>query len=490
MYEKSLVDDIAYQNIVSSLNYQEEFTQICVFAEKIEKEKSISCIFMLSESSFTVFTQKAILKFYSISETRSCFEITRVYSEKDDEFVLFFQNNFSLKFFTSQTKHILEIIVQHVHNILADTEMPEVDLESFDYTILRHSGYSSLMRFRARVFNENFVINNRINDIYMQFLDSKKNLLDLRIFPDVQHVTQLLLDSVNCEPMIDSIQIPNSFSCWSELSYFFKRNTTIKSLIVSQPPDHLFPFFVQSLRNNPLNKLKQIIFVKTRFDEEQIRQLIEFLKRSKIERLGLRESINHHNSALFMNTLSEEIHATNIKSLDFDNTKSGLNLRQLFIGGSRGIEELSVQNCKIQLAEIFEFLDESSIIKKVDMSGNRCEHLIDDKIQISESLEKIKVANILFGEDNFNRLMKVLCKFKGNVNLSRSILDRERWEHLFTSLHQSENCQISVIHWDDNPISLKFLDFLDSCVNLKKLSLSGCFGSDDLIFNDVVEFLK
>jgi hypothetical protein len=75
-------------------------------------------------------------------------------------------------------------------------------------------------------------------------------------------------------------------------------------------------------------------------------------------------------------------------------------------------------------------------------------------------------------------------------DLSFAVASQGQWTELFDELHAVGESRVRSLTWSDNPISLKFLDFLDCCGELRTLDLSGCVAPQSRLLDAVVEFLS
>ena len=86
--------------------------------------------------------------------------------------------------------------------------------------------------------------------------------------------------------------------------------------------------------------------------------------------------------------------------------------------------------------------------------------------------------------------MKLLTQKPMKIDVSRAILDEQKWNHFFDNIDTLPTDKIISLNWSENAIYLEFIDYLDTCTTLEYLYLNGCFGKgDSLIIKEMAKFI-
>lgn len=494
---KKFIDKETFAAIGTKENEEGNVTLFCSPVDCLDaKDKPQQRCLLMNESHLTIYAKRAFRSNLVLEKSYKIMNITKIFSEEPDKVTITFQQD-NLTLISPNCPHLILILMHFIHNIFMDIEKPEVELEMFDYKCLKHSKMAALQRMRTKILSddENAIIAKDFLQSYTQFLESgSRDFLVNKIANIAPYVTYAL-DGVSVEPTITNLVINNipNVDAWEAVNSFVATNSTITDMSIylkAEPQFKKLPFAFEA---NPRSKIRNFVFINNKFKIEDITTFLELFRTVPIETLAFQGSMDGREIGDFVSLcISNPQLIQKLRSLTISTIKN-IDVGSLF-PFCGFIPELTIVNCFLQLSEILQNLCQETDIPmktvKVNVSGNKCDDIIPADLDLPPSITTFMATNIIYKDKNFNTLFNMLRKNQIRVDLSRAVLDRERWTYLFDSIIQYDDAQITYLIWDENPVSWKLLDILTISPNIRGISFNGCFSANDPAITDLVEILK
>jgi len=486
------VDPIVLEQISTVIETDINAPSICMLVDKVVgKGKYDRVVLYTNESHLYLFEAKAFSKGLTYSSMKTWFEMKKIYSPDSQSITISFDDS-EYSLCQENALFILTIILQYIHNILTPLEMPEVELDTFDYSILKHSQFSALFRFRALVFCSDLPIPTDVCSQLKKFLSSNHQEIDITQIDPNGDYSQYILDSLQLEPKIKSlvIQTPMKGILWKELGAFVATNTTINSILSYEPLTNEFSDVIEGFKNNPRSKVRKFGILRAKMTRRFNKMISEMVEVRPLETLLIQNSLQGMVAIDFVVLYETDIHLQKLSSLYLDGTQ-GLDISHL-IRVSKRIHTLSISNCGVELSLLFGFLsyELDTQVNTLIISGNKCSKTIKETMEVPAALKCIVCANTTFKGDNLLRIMKILSQISISIDFSYATLDRLSWNRFFSQLETINGVNFTGIGWSANPISLELLDFLDQCTSLAQLKMDEIIDSSDPNFSAIIEFMS
>jgi hypothetical protein len=278
------------------------------------------------------------------------------------------------------------------------------------------------------------------------------------------------------------------FSPWETIARFFQNNATIEKFICEDQSPRDFSVCTKALRENSRKKFKIFQLVRSVIKEKLITEIPALLQTGKFTDLILQKCVYVDLSRRFFHlmdrapayTLDVVKISERIQGIEFTTSLRFLTIKKL---------DVSQTGVGIDIILNFLSLQNGSGILGVDVSGVPAKRPLR-LFTFPDNFQTFIGRMLLFGEGNLQKLMRMFVGKKCNLDLSFAVTSQGQWTALFNELHALKTSKIKTLGWAHNPVSLKFLDFLDCCEDLRDLNLSGCVPPQSRILDAVAEFLE
>ena len=450
-------------------------------------------LFYVNESHIYLFEQKAITKSFAQVFCENYTNLQKIYLPDDSHLILNFNQHITVEINHELVKQMTQMLVLYLNNALTNREIPEVELYEFDYTLLSHSYLAFYNRFRFLCFKNGKIPSREIASKIHNYCLTNPTELDTLMIDTTGEYTPFLLESLQIEPNITTliVQTPKMGALWKEVSNMFTTNTTITTFFSYEYMTKSFDLLAKAFQENKRLKLKKIFFFRSKITPGILKTLGKIVSSHQFEEFGLLHALTGDSTTTFLNTFRTEPLFKSLTSLSLDGTKN-LDL-SLLLRSTCHLSSISLANCNFELCLFFGFLvlNKDSKLKNINLTGNKATRPIKDCLKLPETLQSIQATNITFKDDNLLRLMKLLTQKTMKIDVSHSMMDETQWNNFFENIDTLPNDKLISLIWNENPIYLEFIDFLESQKSLEVLHVNGCFSSgDSLILTEFTKFIS
>ena len=457
------------------------------------------------------------------NQTFYWFQIQMIKSRKGS--IIFSTQNQAqtIKFETEIDRQILLVLIPKIWEILSDSEVPQLDIEYFDYKpYTKRSIYAPISRIHAKCrINRQTHLNEAVLKRFQQYLYEGYSEIDLSTISEDPNERAILLDSLLLAPHITSID--SHVSSWTAITSFLQNNVYITKFITT---DELTTDAFQIPVAFSRNKECKIQYWGIQFASITPKTL-KFIS-TQLQTLDLSYSLRGEGLDQFLQLMSTDSNLSRISSLKLNGIK-GLDVERLLMG-SRSLDSLSIAFCCLQVSTIFNALVHPDIptlkLSSIDISGNRGTEGINDTVTLPPSISEIIAENIIYSGDNLLRLINIslgskqkerkaffekidrssppksspfksrseyledqpIKSRKMKLDASYSIMDKQLWQCCLPSFDELNPENLTEFIWRDNPIDSNLLDFLDKASNLQSIDFSGSIRSEEDCL-DLVNFI-
>ncbi|EAX96360.1 hypothetical protein TVAG_337920 [Trichomonas vaginalis G3] len=448
-------------------------------------------ILFANESNIMIFDNKIRTKMIQPSLNKTWFQLKRIISHQDNVLQLHFDKGY-FEMNDEAIPLIIVVIVRYVCNILTDKEVPEVDLETFDYNIINKSQNAAFYRLRALVLAENFQYDSDTVFRFKDFISLPFSEIDVYTIDPIGHHIPYILRALQVNNRINSliVQTPMKGVLWKDLGDFVKYNTSISTIKTYEPFTDEFQFFINGFEENPKSKIKNLYIMNSKITRKYNSYLQQLLKAHRLEKLVLDNCLVGPSATDFVDVFASSTHMQALRSLSLDRSKN-LDIYQL-LRVSTTLQSLSLNNCGIELCLFFGYLSYFSDlkIKDISLNGNYAKAAIKETLTLPTSLRSISISDITLAGDNILKILLLFSKFKIKLDISRVKTNLSNWKNLSREFDFIIDPQFTGLGWSENPIYLETLDFFDRCKNLKYLKIDGCVNPGNALFSEVMSYLE
>lgn len=481
-------------------------------------------LLIFSDSGFALCRPKAFSKVPEITKFFSWFNLQSI-ELNDNTFKFSFNGNDqdgrSITFSYDQITELLDVLCQHLANILIPSEYPKV-LAGANFSIKNYISVpmiSGISRLKANIFFDNEV-NDEIRsliDSYTNFLNSGMTKLNLGLFGE-SHFIGYVIDSLNVVPHVTSIEFPStksSSSHWLEFCDLIRHSRYIKKIITHEKITSDFAQ-INLIQKNEISKvIESIVFGNLGLKDEEVSIISNLYKKSKFKSIKFLKARTAMCS-LKLN-LSSFLSNSNFKSITLDKISSINVLTTLSL--FRNVEHVGITGCGIEISEAIPVicsLDSIIHIKSINLSWNISNFLLSKtNISLPNCIEEIYLDNVKFKGVTLQAILAFFeCQkspTKLSLHLNNIVLDADHYQSLFKfaqnyikrdkSLRNSKSEQnqenpiecfnLHKIYWDSNQINKPLLQFFTKNSHLSLLSLNGTdLFYDDQVTNGIINLIK
>lgn len=477
-------------------------------------------LLVFTDSGFALCRTKTFSKVPEITKFFSWFNLQSV-ELNENIFKFIFESEEQeriISFSFEQTNELLDVLCQHLANILIPSEYPQI-LVGHNFSIENYNTIpmtSGLSRLKANVFydhEENDEIRS-LFDSYSNFLTSGMTKLNLGLFGDSSFIG-IIIDSLNVVPHITSVVFPstkNSSSHWLEFRDLLKYSRYVNEIITHEAITKDF-YSINSIKQDEFSeKIETITFGNPNLSDKEVDVITNLYKKANIKNIKF---INAKRAMLsFKNNLNTFVSNSNFKSVTLDKILSLKVLTTLRL--LRNVEKVGITGCDIEISEAIPVICSLNGIintKSIDLSDNKCHFpLSRENLSLPECIEEMIFDNLRFSGISLQVLLayfecqKSSKKLSIHINNINSIEhDKEFYQLLFKFgenysqddisltkyIDKSEqNFNLDKIYFDNNKISKYLLRFFFRNKDLSLLSLNGSdFESDDQIIKELTSFI-
>ena len=433
---------------------------------------------------FFHFFKKSAAKL-KVIDSFAIFDLIRVYSECETHVTLFFKKG-QIDIDGPLATKVVTFTVHYLHNILTGIETPEVDLFYFPYEDLKKHKLAPVMRMKALLLYQRQKIPVELLDRFSNMLHLMPvvNLFDL---PEREQYMDVLLESLSCSTRVNEIFLANTRTkeIWSILGAFFARNNTITKLSIHGTVDSS----ITALWTKKPVRLKELHFKRPQFTGKTIGYLRELCDSLQITGLTIEKGLDPESVQLFSDLLHNKRKFTSLTSLTLRQLRPS-NATLLLTGPLR-LKRFAITGGTVELAHVIRALSAGCLeaLEELILVNIPGEVIIED-CQITAPLKKVVIDAVIYSGDNLCHIFKIMSAYKVSLDLSHSVLDRERWNDCFEFMDNIPEPQITAFRWENNPLCQKLFNYLRRCANLTHLDLSGTITSSDHFLDQVVTMVE
>lgn len=486
------IDPLLVEKIGEFIDVKYNDPSICYPVNVTGRGKSKEkMILFTNESNIIVFDNKNQSKFINPLLNKTWFQLKRIVSNDEYKLQLHFDKGY-FEIESDVVPLIIYVVVRYICNILVDKEIPEVDLETFDYTTIQKSRYAAYYRLRALIFTESFQYSLDTILRFKDFLGIAYNEIDVYTIDPIGSHIPYILRALQVNPKISKliVQTPMKGVIWKDLGDFVAYNQTIKSIVTYEPITNDFEFFIQGFQQNSRSKIDKLAIMNAKVTRKYVLDIEQLLQARQLSSLELNNCLAGPTAIEFIETFEKSAQMQQIRHLSLDNSKN-LDLYQL-LRVTKSLDSLSVNECGIEICLFFGFLAyfPDVKLKEISINGNQAKAALKSSLKIPTSIKKLSITNTFFAGDNILRLLVLLAPLRANIDLSHAQNLQTNWNSLAREFDLIEKPQFTGLGWAGNPVELQTLDFFDRCENLSMLNISGCIREKSSSFPEIIKFLS
>ena len=444
-------------------------------------------ILYVNECLFLVFANKPgkldLLEHFSI------FDLTRVYSESETHAVLFFKSG-HIDIQGPFAEKTVSFTVHYLHNILTEIETPEVDLYFFPYENLKRHKIAPLMRLKALLLYNKRKIPHGLLTFFENLLKRGDSVSFIGM-PEIEKYVDFVLESLNCSNQVRELVV-SSFktrNIWTILASFFAKNNSITRLSIHGVITSEVLGLVNKIRPRKAPKLKQLSFKRAGFTSSTLDHLNRLCEALKITDVVLEKAVNYQSMQSVSDMFHNSRRMTSVTSLTLRQIRSP-NMTSIIVAPLR-LKKFTVSGGDLEIADVIRSISCGNfpVLEELTLTNIQAGCLIDD-YAITAPLKVVIVHGLIYRRDNLCRLFKIMSRLKLYLDLSHSVLDRERWNDFFDFTDTIQEPKITGFKWENNPLSQKLFSYMRRCGDLKVLDMSGTIKSSDHFLDQIADVVQ
>ncbi|OHT13374.1 hypothetical protein TRFO_16464 [Tritrichomonas foetus] len=383
----------------------------------------------------------------------------------------------------SDLKSVFGIIIDLLNRILPADKIEALELKQYNNHKIPISGFAALARFLGYCAVKE--ISGRENIQPFKMLTMVKNpIFSLSNFPSPNDVFPAVLDVLQFLSHVSSLHICQTNNVFDTLSKKITSLENLNNLIIDSSSKSKFQNFLDKLGQLE-SDIEGITLSSVNLNSDELNDLCEIIKQKNFSSLGFNQnslsseaisSLSDNLSTLSNNLMFLSLNY--IPNIKLSNLSSNISY----------VTILSLVGCNLQIGNALNFIFKNGFSKlsELDLSGNICTSPIETKGKFPSKLSKLIVNGIDWNNsDNFISFLDCVFK-KMNVLLKLSVaysslLGLKDWGNVFKFLSRLKMDLSPIISlcWDNNPVNSLFFNFLEQCTQLKTLSISSYFNSED-----------
>lgn len=494
--------DAALLNLVPSdlIDFQIEPS---LFIRKVDVGNSEKT-FLATTFAGYVFTTKFLSKNLQLKFTFSWDSVKRISSTNSQTISLFYHGG-EFKFTCKDAPDMVQAIITNLKSIFTPSELPIFALDESIALVNQTLQFPMVSRFRfkARLFNRRVFpgILNALREftLYARKLEEKKKYVEFDIsqVPNYLNDADLILDALEIDPKIKNLVIPATGvkTFWAKVANYFRRNTTIQSIVCKDAITNDFQPFITALQENSNSGLNTFSFIDTGFEANAVHMVPDLLSAHRIDNLKIQNSMDAGLFQILVPMFEKTPAFNQLQTLCLDKSK-GANPAPV-LKYMQNLRRLECCNCDIDISDIFFKLAElpRAQLKDLCADGNLCVKELKFSMKFSKRITSISMKGCTWAKSNLCTLIQLLCKKKRQgkktaVNFSNAKLEPEAWRRFFKKIGRVNFPNLACFLWNSNPLHQNVFKLLSTATDLETLSFSGCFDGADDNFNYFIDYLS
>lgn len=475
---------------------------------------------VITDWEFFVLKKKSFSKKLILSYTFKWLDITSIESsdEYPNQFTLFFKNDknnnkrgqviqkedakvrsyFIFKY--PKCRKLLGFFYTKLKSFQMDDDLPSFKyppLFSFPNAQLSITDYLRMKQRR----NNHRISASTINSI-KKFIASKPTEFCLTEIRGIVSILPLFLEIIYLIPTIKTLIIPFNvnFNSLKILMNFLPENKTITSLTFKDKLPENFSKFTETFLSSSSSKIiHSFKFINSKFSMQDVKDLSKVVRKRNIMSLHLNNVFCPISIPPFKYYFQNNSGFQNLNELSIDHAYL-IEIRS-FMPYLKNVSSLSLTQCSFQIADLFAVLTPDYQMTYLNVSQNKNEKRIFDPITFPRFLSVLILQNIEWDELSLREFVESLMNHKPEasspsvpdnelkLDLSHLGMNDKDWELFFGQLEDIPRGNIVGLKWDNNPIDKRFIMFINSFINLRTLSLNGCFIRNDSDLNALLQFI-
>ncbi|OHS97870.1 hypothetical protein TRFO_35830 [Tritrichomonas foetus] len=468
-----MIDSELVDLVPELLENNSEMAFFARWVEEISSKQQVNRrLIILSDSGLSVCSSKSFTKTPTRNKFLSWFDLKRLNLIQSDTLKFYFLNNeksieATVAFITEDPRNVIDLIGQHLVNILNPDEYPNIDIPNFRFSDFSPSIFRSLLHLMAKALADYKFSDDIISlvNTYHLFLESGSSCLNTGIFQNSKYL-DLIFDTLNFAPQITSVVFPqnkSTFSHWPNFLYLLKRSRYIQNVITNEIIDDKFSILQSFTKENYKGVFNSIGFNCPKMTQNEFDIAIKLIENLGIHNITFGSLTPRFNSVKLLNNFHNLYN--NISSLTLDHiTKINF---PLVLQTFKNLTHLGVTFCKLELSKVLSFIcaQTNYTIESFDFAGN----IYSTPINITNRVLPKNVKKLGFNNVEFYGItLQILFEFL--INQKR---DKE---------HQI-SISLSNLKIDDQVLSSFFQYLLSYCKNAQKLLYSPNYGKNDFQCN-------
>ena len=419
-------------------------------------------------------------------------------SMTEDTMLLDFSNNRVL-FETDKISNIFSILSDIIPRLLRPTEL--VSLGYFtqpedrapptpNSVFLRISEKSKLMKRE---------LSRETIDEFYDMIAFGEEYVDLSDFSYQDEAVPTFFDVLPLLPSILSVSIKSlkKVDVYTLMSAVVCESGFLEHIEIDAPVSRHYHSFLRHLAKNKDLPIYGLSFKNSNFSENNIKSLVRTMSDRYICSIGFHRCFNSESYNAFYSIFLPQM-CNKLTVLNLDTTEN-IDLVKLMSFKYQALELLSLEKCNIDISAVFNIFSSIDLkecfpmLKGINLSKNASINSISNALKVPPLLTTLMLSGIKWENNTLLQLIKLISsqfKTELRLDLSDASASDEEWQSIFTEI-QSLNIQpIKSLIWDQNPVSMRFINFLSKNPQIEFLSMSGCFTEDDLdLINNLGEYL-
>jgi len=408
--------------------------------------------------------------------------------------------------FSNEADDLLQMIINNIQMIFSITEQPTLTITTNLKLVPPNQDLAPVIRFlfKCRLFGRK--PSEETVKSYSQYVENNHHAADKGkyISFDIEHVTDgiqyadLLFDSLEVDTYIKTIIIPpiKNGSLWISLANFLQKNASITSIVAKDKLNEDFQAIIQSLSQNPNSKLVSLSFLDTTIDKDQIKVFEQLMIAHPFRSFNFSKSFSLGTYKAFAKTIPNVPNYSHLRFLTISNMK-GVNPK-LIIMNLPKLVRLDFSNNEVDITHTLMELSnlKRSKLQHLDCSGNFCLYKPPLKMNLPKKLQIVIAKQVNWVGNNFLSFMKIMSRnAKRNQNMmeidvSDAKVDLTAWLLFFQRLPAFPIINLVSFDFSRNPVMDGLFKFLEQSTSIATLTLDGCFEANDENIPFFIEFLE
>lgn len=375
----------------------------------------------------------------------------------------------------SESQTMIQAFGDVLSRCLTSSEQEKIGIKKFNFPTIYPTPISVLSRMQEYAKVNKITLDNNFYNIFYENMIFQTPVFNLDQLSEISQTIPMFIDSLPLMKSIRSLLIPRitNVEPYQLLSNFVEQKFFLKHLLLAGEATPFFQTFFNSLKSNR-QRLYGLGFLQSNFGTNELNTIADYASFSRIPSIEFHEAIRPDAMLHFYKKFLSPNLLDTLCSLNLSGTPN-LDI-QLLLPSIKNIMFLSLSQCDVEIAEVFQNIVGFKQLRILNLNGNHCDRVI---ASIPASLVTLFVEDVQWSDGT---LSQFLTRLDGELKLlvSSAQASEQEWHDLFNILPRCRTTRLNGLTWDNNRINTRFFDFLARNEQLQYLSISGCFkkGSD------------